>query len=237
MPAVSLRGLIHVGVGVLNTVRDPVTKTILAFLGDTVQAAAGGAGAADGDRAEWWQHVGFASRPPKPEKGRSQTEACIVRQSDHDVCFASRDVRGQELAGELAHGETCLYAPGETGTGQARVLLKKDGSIHAYTRKGNTADGTGMTLQIDATAGAIRAINDQGFGLIIDADGVKLTAGDSSLVLNKDGSWALIGTKASTLDAAPVCIGAATNPVTDGVCCGPTGLASVAHPKLLVGMT
>lgn len=229
--------VIRIGAHVLNTAVDAVTGTILAFLGDVVQAEAGGPGAADGDGAEWWQHVGFLSRPSKPDLGKAAAETVTVARGGVDAVIASRDVRGQELAGELAHGETCLYAPGETGTGQARVLLKKDGSIHAYTRKGNTADGTGMTLQIDATAGAIRAINDQGFGLIIDADGVKLTAGDSSLVLNKDGSWALIGTKASTLDAAPVCIGAATNPVTDGVCCGPTGLASVAHPKLLVGMT
>ena len=67
------------------------------------------------------------------------------------------------------------------GNGQARALFKADGSIHLYTRKGNTAAGVGMTIQLDAASGAIRMLNDKGYGIIIDADGIKITTGAAAL--------------------------------------------------------
>lgn len=135
-------------VGVLNTIRDSVTGTVLAFLGDVVQAEAGGPGAADGDRAEWWQHVGFGSRPSKPERGKASAETVVWPRSDHDVVLASRDLRGQELAGLLDDGETVVYAAGPDGTAQGRVLLKKDGSVSLFTTDTNAKGGKSVYFRV-----------------------------------------------------------------------------------------
>lgn len=121
----TLSSVFQVGLDILSTVRDAVTKTILANLGDVVSEQS------ESDEAEWWQHVGFASRPSAPNKlGRTAAQCVALRTGGRDAVIASRDLRGQALAGNLQPGETCIYAAGETGTAQARVLLKKDGSIN-----------------------------------------------------------------------------------------------------------
>lgn len=216
------------GLGVLNTVRDAVTNTILAMLGDEV------AGASDSDDAEWWQHIGFASRPSKPEAGKAGPQVVVLRGSDHDACIASRDVRCHGLYGSLNYGETCIYAGGEDGTGQARVLLKADGGIHLYTRKGNTPSGVGMMVQLDAQNGAIRLVNDLGYGIIIDADGVKITAGGAGITLaGSGGGIKVIGTGEVQVDGGKVVIGSMVVPVVNNALRGLGGVAGacVASPS------
>ncbi|HVH44838.1 MAG TPA: hypothetical protein VM925_20935, partial [Labilithrix sp.] len=168
MAAPDLRGLIQAGFDVLTTTVDKVTKKITAQLGSVVGKTT------DTDGAEWWQHYGLATRPPKPEAGKAAAQAVVVRMGDHDICIASQDLRGLELYGALDHGETCLYSAGADGNGQARVLLKKDGSVSLFTKQGNAAGGTGMIIQLDAGGNAIRLLNASGNGIIIDADGIKL---------------------------------------------------------------
>jgi hypothetical protein len=65
-------GLFQIGVHVLNTVIDKVTGTILALTGDSYQASP------DSTRVEWWQHVGFISRPSAPVPNTLQTTECIT---------------------------------------------------------------------------------------------------------------------------------------------------------------
>lgn len=252
-----LRGLVRIGLEALNTTLGEKTKAILAQLGSTFHNTN------ESDDAIWWQHVGFASRPSKaipnpgengdfssPAEGVDEDDAesssgvpngsaaqtVVVRGGGRDHVIASRDPRSFDVYGDLEPGETCVYAAGTYGKAQGRALFKKDGSIHLYTRKGNTRVGEGMTFQLDAQEGAIRATNDKGFGFIIDGDGVKLTAGGATLTLNADGSISLIGTKTVQIDPS-VNIGEVTDPATDAVCCGPTGVASAAHPRLCVGKT
>ena len=188
MAAPDLRGIIRAGYDILNTTVNPATKKILVQLGSVVGKTV------DTDAAELWQQYGLASRPPKPVPGKQAAQGIVLRTSDHDLVIASQDLRGLELYGNLDYGEVAIYSAGEDGNGQARVLLKKDGGIHLYTRKGNTAGGAGMVVQLDAQNGAVRALNDKGYGLIADADGVVLTAGSSALTLKANGDCSLIGT-------------------------------------------
>lgn len=76
-----------------------------------------------GDGAEWWQHVGFASRPSNATSGSPSCQAVVIDQSDYPVVVASRDLRSASLAGQLGPGETAVYAAGPDGQGSPRVYL------------------------------------------------------------------------------------------------------------------
>lgn len=228
MAAPDARGMIQIGLDILTTTINATTKKILAQLGDVQKEST------DSDNAEWWQHVCFASRPPKPEKGKKAAQACVVKMGDHDVIIASQDLRGLELYGQLDHGEFCLYAPGPDGNGQARILGKKDGSISIFTKKGNTKGGVGMMIQLDAANDAIRLINSKGHGIIIDADGVKITAKSSCLSLESSGAASLIAKDKCQVDGASICLGSMAVPVVNSALTGPTGVAGKASLKVLI---
>lgn len=233
MPERDPSSMIQVGLDILNTTRDEVTKTLLGFLGDVIGAARGGAAAVDGDKAEWWQHVGFLSRPSKPEAGKQSAQAMAFRRSDRDVIFASRDLRGQDLAGDLGYGETFLYAPGEDGRGQAKIKLCKDGSIVIYTKKGNVSSGVGMVVQLDAVNDAIRITNAKGYGLIIDTDGVKILAGSSGAKFSPSGSTIASGSTLG-LDGTTITLGNALLPGLNSALKGPSGMMGAPSPKVLI---
>ncbi len=137
-----IKGIVQAGFDILTTSVNAVTGKILAQIGNAVGQTV------DSDSAEWWQSVGFTSRPSKPEAGKQAAQAVVLRKGDHDICIASQDLRGLELYGKLDHGETAIYAPGPDGTAQARVLLKKDGSINLYTTSDNTADGDSVYARV-----------------------------------------------------------------------------------------
>lgn len=228
MPAPSLGAMIQVGIGILKTVRSAKTKIIVAQTGDAQHETR------EADDMEWWQHVGFVSRPSKPIAGQSSSEGVAVRRTDHDAIIASRDKRGMELAGELEDGETTIYAAGATGTGQARAILKANGDLHLYTRKGNTASGGGMTVQLDATNDTIRIINSVGHGMIVDADGVKIITPASAIVLGKDGVASMVGNTRSQIDGASVVLGNLVAPAVNNAITGPTGIAGKASLKVMI---
>lgn len=231
MSAPDLRGLIHIGYDVLTTTVNAATKKILAQLGDVHKQTT------DTDNAEWWQHVGFASRPPKPEAGKTAAQVVALRAGDHDVCVASQDMRGLDLYGNLGHGETCVYAPGESGDGQARTLLKSDGSISLYTRVGNAKTGKGMIVQIDAATDAIRLTNGAGYGIVIDADGVRIFAGASAgLTIGSSGKCSLIGTGQCQIDGGSIVLGSVAVPGVNSVCVGPAGIAAAASTKVFAAI-
>lgn len=225
-----LRGLIQAGFDVLTTTVSAKTKKILAQLGSVRGETT------DSDAAEWWQHVGFASRPSKPIAKTSAAQTIKVSAADRDLCVASQDLRGLELYGSLDFGETCLYAPGETGTAQARIVLKKDGSIHLYTRQGNTSTGGGMVVQVDAANDAIRLLNSQGYGLIIDGDGITLTTGTGALTIASSGNVKLVGTGTAQLDGTSVTLGSIAAPGVNSVCVGPAGIAGVGSTKVFAAL-
>ncbi len=147
MASPDLHGLFQVGVDILKTTIDAVTGKILAYTGDVVGQES------DSDNVEWWQHVGFASRPAKPEAGKAAAQGVVIRRGDHDINIASQDVRGLGIYGNLADGETCVYGPGGDGNSQGRVLIKDDGSVTLYTTDTNTKDGNTVALRISPQGG------------------------------------------------------------------------------------
>lgn len=213
-----VRDVFRVGIGILRTVIGD-TGAILAQTGDAATDST------ETDRVAWWQQVGFLSRPSKAEAGKKSAEAVVIRLHGHDISIASRDLRGLELAGNLEEGETMIYAPGETGTGQARILLKANGNIAIFTRSGNAENGAGVTIQANAD-GSIVAQSEHG-AMRLDADGWRFGCGSAALQLGSDGKIAMIGTEIA-LNGGAVSIGAnATTPVVGGLA-GISGIGSTS---------
>lgn len=131
-----------VGVDVLGSACETKTKTILIQAGDVVASEVASVD------AELWQTCGVASRPANATPGQAAAQAIMMRRSDRDVCLAIRDTRANAMYGTLAPGETCIYAT----TGQARALLKADGSISLVTTSDNASTGTSVILKISPTA-------------------------------------------------------------------------------------
>jgi len=213
MASPSIGGIFRIGVDVLRTTVSAKTKAVLAQIGDTTDTGqADGdavAGLTETDDVEWWQHVGYVSRPSKADAGVQSCQALVIRDSKNDVCFSSRDLRGLELAGSLREGETCVYGPGADGKAQGRMLIKDNGNVTLYTTKGNTATGTSVTIQCNADgtiylasefgalsidSSAVKIAHVSGAGAQIDSSGVALLG--KSLALN--GSSVALGNGAGT---------------------------------------
>ena len=146
-----LSGFIKAGIDVLTTSVNRVTGKILAQVGSVTEKSVGdgdGVGVAEHDNVEWWQHVGFASRPPKPDAGKKAAQALVMSMGDHDIAFASQDVRALDQYGNLDFGETCLYAPGVDGLAQGRIIGKKDGSVAIFTTEDNTKAGRSVYFRV-----------------------------------------------------------------------------------------
>lgn len=103
----------------------------------------------DASRVEWWQHVGFISRPSKPSDTKPDGTGTFCQGigfegPSQDIIIASQDARGLVLLGNLREGETAAYAGGEFGLGQARTLWRDDGSVTSYTTDTNRAGGAAI---------------------------------------------------------------------------------------------
>lgn len=142
---------LQIGVDILNTFlgasANSQTGTILAQTGNVLKNTV------DSTNTEWWQHVGLASRPSNPDAGQQACQAIVLMQGDRDVAICSRDVRTNQIYGNLAPGETCIFAAGADGKAQGRVLVKADGSVTLYTTDDNTDAGNAVYLRIHPTNG------------------------------------------------------------------------------------
>src|SRR5262249_49363441 len=101
-----------------------------------------------------------------------------------------------------------------------------------YSRKGNDPNGTGMLVQLDAANNAIRLLNADGNGLIIDSDGVRLTSGGATLNLKSAGDVSLVGKGSTQVDGSNVILGSIAVPGVNAVLTGVTGLVGVASTKV-----
>jgi len=199
MAATTLAGLFQIGIDILKTTVVGTTKRILAQTGSVTGQTT------DSDNVEWWQHVGFASRPPKPVPKKTAAQAFVVRCGDFDVAIASQDDRGRTLYGNLDDGETCVYAPGADGASQGRVLLKKDGSVTIYTTKGNTSSGTSVAIQTNPD-GSINLASEYG-AIQIGSSGITCIATSGAGFKADASGFTIIGTQLG-LNAGTVAIGA-----------------------------
>lgn len=128
--------LLEVGLDILKTSKTNAQSFITAQIGNVVT------GIATGDVSEWWQHVGFASRPKKPTAGTSAAQCVVIKKSDHDAVIASRDSRTAAVYDSLLDGETAIFA----SEGGAIIILRVDGTIEI----------TGGTVKIgDSSAQAL----------------------------------------------------------------------------------
>jgi hypothetical protein len=223
----ALNDLFWIGASVLSTAVDKVTNTILAQVGSIREKYVYGEG------AEWYQHVGFSSRPSQPSPTANATTAseCVGIKGTTDIIFASRDVRGQAIYGSLGDGETCLYATGADGTAQGRVLIKKDSSINLYTRTSSTANG--MMVSLTPSNDSISLLNAAGLGIIIDPTGIKLIGLDSSLTLTS-GNAKLMSKGKTQVDGSTVVLGSLVVPGVNAALTGVTGVAGKASFKVLI---
>lgn len=199
MAAHTLAGLFQVGVDILKTTIVSATKRILAQTGSVVGKTV------DSDNVEWWQHVGFASRPTKPVAGKAAAQGFVVRDGSHDVIIASQDDRGRALYGALDDGETCVYAAGADGNSQGRILLKKDGGVTVYTTKGNTASGTSVAIQANPD-GSINLASEYG-AIQISSSGITCIATSGAGFKADASGFTIIGTQLG-LNAGTVSLGA-----------------------------
>lgn len=244
MAAPDLSGFLKVGLDVMNTRVDPTTKKLLAQLGcvgkETTDPTTGETTESDAttesDNAEVWQQPGFCSRAPKPVAGQKAPQSVSLCASDHDIIIAQQDERGRENYGELDYGEACVYGAGPTGTAQGRSLYKGDGSVTHMTRKGNVAGGVAIMIQLDAANGAIRLLNDKGYGIIIDGDGVTIGTGGSgaALTLTGAGNASLVATQKAHVDGATILLGSIAAPAVNSAIHGPAGIVGVASLKTLI---
>jgi hypothetical protein len=225
MSAPSINGIFAIGVDILKTVRDTVTNTILAQIGSVTEEYSAS------DNAEWWQHVGLSSRPSVPVAKTSAAQAIAIRCSDRDRVIASRDVRGQQIYGQLGDGETCLYAGGTDGKAQGRVFVKANGNVCMYTAQGNAVGGQSVTLQTNAD-GSIVAANQYG-AITLSSAGLKIAIGTTAgITIDMQGNVAIIGL-AIALNGSSVSLGA--NAVMP-VCWGPVGISGVGSTSVKVAI-
>ncbi|WP_437767188.1 hypothetical protein WMF27_20490 [Sorangium sp. So ce281] len=194
MPVDLLSDIFENGADVLGTTIDS-RGVILAQTGDAVNSEV------LSDNAEWWQHVGFASRPAKAEPGKRACQGITLNQGCNDLCIASRDTRGTKNYGTLKEGETCVYAGGPNNTGTGRILLKDDGStstIMILTQRGNGAAGEPISIQVSSEGNVIITAGSKGT-ITIDGSGVSLGTSASDGVVLGPGLQAYISSLTTLL--------------------------------------
>jgi hypothetical protein len=174
--------IFQIGAHILKTSVSDKTKQVLAQIGDV-----NGEGQVDAEGAVWMQHIGFCSRPADPEKGKEAAQAFLVRGNGRDVVIASQDPRFLDIYGNLAPGETCVFATGPDGAAQGRILIKADGSINLFTKSGNAAGGSGMGIFVNAD-GSISIASHNGAAILVGTDGsLKLFNGSGGVQVLADG--------------------------------------------------
>ena len=170
MPAPSIEDIFNIGASIMGSSVNDKNNTISMTTGDAVIKEI------TGPKTQFWQHCGFASRPALAAPGIGAAQSINIVRANGDISIASRDLRDQQIYGNLGPGDTCVYGTGATGLGQARVMVSgNDGSVTLST----TTDGSnGVGKNTDAGVGVY---------LRIDTDKLQFTAPWGSLVFDRTG--------------------------------------------------
>ncbi len=203
---------------VFATERDSSSGAITAQIGDVQN------GRVEDFNCPVFQQWGFVSRPltadpkdsNKPSKELSASTAVALRSIDSDVIVAGRDLRSSEIAGQLQPGEACVYASG----GQARVLLKANGSCTVYTTADNKKSGTSVAVSVSPSG--IKIVGPWG-AITMDVDGIQMAESGGASFIMAGGKITLSANEISICGGS-VGIGAAPSLPIVG---GPTGMAGV----------
>lgn len=210
MSVPKLSGLTKIGVDVLSTLLD-TTGYLLAIIGDVATSEN------ESDGAEWWQHVGFASRPQSAVSGKSAAQGLTIKTGARDAVVASRDGRSASIIAGLGAGETCIYAVGSDGTANAKILLKGDNSVQVTSALG----------VISMTSSGLTLHNSNGKGLSVSASG-DVTIDCATLRVN--GTTCQINTQTAAIGSAAVL---APLPAMTALI-GPSGVAGVASTTVKI---
>lgn len=223
MASPNLEDLFNVGASIMGSNVNDKNNTISITTGDAVIKET------TGRKTQFWQQVGFASRPALAAPGLGAAQTVNIVRANGDISIATRDLRDHAIYGNLSHGDTCVYGTGATGLGQARVYVNgNNGSITLYT----TADGPdGGMANTDSGVGVYFRISPQGmtfkspFGnMTFDASGfhVQTITGAAIDLANVNlpppiGGFnsARITASSIILDAPNVCLG--PSPTAGGV--------------------
>jgi phage gp45-like len=176
---------------------------------------------------------GFTSLPPKGTEVLVAFPGGMSTKAGAGIIVAelSRVVQTATY-GNLVEEEVCIH-PGNADA-VSRILMKKNNSINLYTK--STSTGKGMIISLDAATDTISIVNSKGYGIVIDGDGVKITAKDSGLTLGADGNGKLISKDTTQVDGAAIRLGSspAMVPGVNSALRGPAGLAGVASLKVYI---
>jgi len=156
-----------IGHDIMTTSVNQNNGAISAQIGDAVN------GEVVCDNAEWWQHVGFASRPSRAERGASACQVLSHETSGRDICYSSRDLRSQKAAAALKEGETIIFASGPNGAGTGSVHLHDDGSaarIDTIVKNGNGSGGADVKLSVSSD-GTVTLDAGNGTNIVVSASG------------------------------------------------------------------
>jgi hypothetical protein len=211
---------------ILGSTKGAETGTILLQTGDV------GTGFTETDSVEYWQTSGIYSCPPSPTPGKSATQACVIRRGDTDICIATRDLRGQSLAGDVGPGETMIFAAGADGASQGRMLLKNDSSVNIYTKSNPGAQG--MAIMLTPSSDTFSINTAAGTSIVGTPTSLTLTVGAASLTLNSDGSIQLVGTGQVQVDGSSILLGSQAVPGVNSALVGPTGISGRASLKCVI---
>lgn len=165
--------------------------------------------------AQWVQHSGFCSLPPNAVPGKTASEGMLLKGTNRDFVFASRDVASQANYGNLKPGESCIYAAGPDGTGQARVMAKADGTVNLYTTDTNKNDGNGVYFQVAPNGFYMMAPWGK---FVFDATGLHITHSSGAAFhlgaislpgpLSSLGTFARLTAATTTIESSGVMLGA-----------------------------
>lgn len=130
----------------------------------------------DGEDAEIWSHYGLSYRPADPG-GDKSTQALTLEVAGRPVIFATRDVRGADIHGDLNAGDVAVWSIGKNA-----VRLNASGSISMF-KQGESVDSA-VAIGDD---GAITLLNEWGV-VQLGKDGFSVTlASGQMLSLGPDG--------------------------------------------------
>lgn len=130
----------------------------------------------DGEDAEIWSHYGLSYRPADPS-GDKSTQALTLEVAGRPVIFATRDVRGADIHGDLNAGDVAVWSIGKNA-----VRLNASGSISMF-KQGESVDSA-VAIGDD---GAITLLNEWGV-VQLGKDGFSVTlASGQMLSLGPDG--------------------------------------------------
>lgn len=210
--------LIDIGLDVLSAVIDATTKIPLLQIGDAVSSTA------MADRAEHWQQAGFTSIPAAPTAGSPSCQVISIKQGGRRAIIATRDARASTIYGSLKPGETCVYAT----AGQARVMLKKDGSITRVTTSDNTPGGVTISDRLGPDGWTLTTPWGE---LSLTAQGLSLmVSGAGAITISPEGILKMFATQAS-LQGSLVCVSGDTATVL-GPKATPTPLNACAYSSV-----